>query len=70
MKTATDTPHHELQDAPRTRAKTRRGAVVAVIVDFNRRMADLVQYAGTCPDLMTVQELQAQRRRRLTSVDP
>lgn len=48
-----------------SRAKTKREAVVTAIVDFNRRrrMADLIKYAGTCPDLMTVEELQAQRRR-------
>ena len=55
-----------------TRAKTKREAVVTAIADFNRRrrMADLIQYAGTCPDLMTVDELQAQRRKRVQSVDP
>ena len=42
------------------------------LADFNRRrrMAELVQYAGTCPDMMTVDELQAHRRRRVKSVDP
>ena len=53
MKTATATPDRELRDA-----KTRREGVVTASADFNRRrMADLVQYAGTCPDLITVQEL-------------
>lgn len=54
-----------------TRADTEREAVVTAIVDFNRcrRMDDLIQYAGTCPDLMTVDELQAQRRKRVQSVD-
>ena len=34
-----------------TRAKTRREAVVTAIADLNRRqgMAELVEYAGTCP---------------------
>ena len=52
-----------------TRAKTKREAVVTVLADFNRRrrMAEVVRYAGTCPDLMTVDELRAQRRRRVTS---
>ena len=66
MKTATDTPDRELRDA-----KTRREGVVTASADFNRRrMADLVQYAGTCPDLMTVRELEAQRRRRVKAIDP
>ena len=55
-----------------TRAKTKREAVVTAIVDFNRRrrMAELVKYAGTCPDLMTVDELRTQRRQRVRSIDP
>lgn len=73
MKTTIDIPENELADAIRfTRAKTKREAVVTALADFNRRrrMAELVRYAGTCPDLMTVDELRAQRRRRVTSVDP
>lgn len=73
MKTTIDIPEDELLDAMRfTSAKTKREAVVTAIVDFNRRrrMADLIKYAGTCPDLMTVEELQAQRRRRVQAVDP
>ena len=37
---------------------------VAAVADFNqhRRMTDLVKHAGTCMDLMTAEELQAQRR--------
>ena len=72
MKTTIDIPDGELRDAMRfTRAKTKREAVVTAIVDFNRRrrMADLVKYAGTCRDLMTVEELQVQRRQRVQSVD-
>ncbi len=73
MKTTIDIPENELADAIRfTRAKTKREAVVTALVDFNRRrrMAELVRYGGTCPDLMTVDELRAQRRQRVTSVDP
>ena len=73
MKTTIDIPENELADAIRfTRAKTKREAVVTALADFNRRrrMAELVRYAGTCPDMMTVDELRAQRRRRVTSVDP
>ncbi len=73
MKTTIDIPDDELSDAMRfTRARTKREAVVTAIADFNRRrrMAELVNYAGTCPDLMTVEELQAQRRKRVQIVDP
>lgn len=73
MKTTINIPDDELLDAMRfTRAKSKREAVVTAIVDFNRRrrIADLIKYAGTCPDLMTVDELQAQRRQRVQSVDP
>ena len=73
VKTTIDIPENELTDAIRfTRAKTKREAVVTALADFNRRrrMAELVRYAGTCPDMMTVDELRAQRRRRVTSVDP
>ena len=72
MKTTIDIPDDELLDAMRfTRAKTKREAVVTAIADFNRRrrMAELVKYAGTCPDLMTVDELHAQRRQRVQSID-
>ena len=67
MKTTIDIPENELSDAMRfTRAKTKREAVVTAIADFNRRrrMAELVEYAGTCPDMMTVDELRSQRRKR------
>jgi hypothetical protein len=66
MKTTVDIPERELEDAMRfTKAKTKREAIVAAIVDFNRRrrMAELVRYAGTCDTLMTAEELQQQRRR-------
>ena len=48
-----------------TNAKTKREAVVGAIVDFNRRMrmAELIKHAGTCDDLITLEELQVQRRR-------
>ena len=65
MKTTVDIPDSELEDAIRfTNAKTKREAVVGAIVDFNRRMrmAELIKYAGTCDDLITTEELQAQRR--------
>lgn len=65
MKTTVDIPENELLDAIRfTGAKTKREAVVGAISDFNRRkrMAELIRYAGTCANLMTSQELQANRR--------
>ncbi len=48
-----------------TNAKTKRGAIVSAIEDFNRRMrlAALVRFAGSCPDLIAPDELQAARRR-------
>jgi Arc/MetJ family transcription regulator len=66
MKTTVDIPEDELKDAMRfTQAKTKREAIVGAIRDFNRRhrMAELLQHAGTCTDLITVEELQAQRRK-------
>lgn len=65
MKTTIDIPNRELEDVIRfTGAKTKREAVVGVISDFNRRkrLAELVRYAGTCTELLTPEELQAQRR--------
>ena len=73
MKTTVDIPENELSDAIRfTGAKTKREAVVTAISEFNRRrrMAELADYAGTCPDLLTVDELREQRRRRTESVYP
>jgi Arc/MetJ family transcription regulator len=66
MKTTVDIPENELADAIRfTGAKTERDAIVAALAGFNRRkrMAELVEYSGTCPDLMTVEELQRLRRK-------
>ena len=73
MKTTVDTPENELSDGIRfTGAKTKRQAVVTAITEFSRRrrMAELADYAGTCPDLMTVGELREQSRHRMESVDP
>ena len=66
MKTTVDIPEGDLADAMRfTRAKTKREAIVAAIQDFNRRrrMAELVKHAGTCDNMMSVEELQKQRRK-------
>ena len=65
MKTTIDIPEDELKDVIRfTGATTKREAVVTAIADFNRRrrMADLIRFAGSCDELMTVEELRAQRR--------
>lgn len=66
MKTTVDIPDGELEDAMRfTQATTKREAIVTAITEFNRRrrMAELLKRAGTCADLMTVEELQSTRRR-------
>lgn len=66
MRTTIDIPEQELKDAIRfTDARTKREAVVRAISDFNRRMrmAELVRHAGTCDELMTVEELRRARRR-------
>ena len=65
MKTTIDIPDHELEDAVRfTGAKTKPEAVVRAIADFNRRMrlAELIEYADTCPELLAPDELQSSRR--------
>lgn len=67
MKTTIDIPRSELLDAIRfTGAKTKREAVVTAIAEFNRRrrIAELAEFAGTCPNLMTAEEHLDQRRRR------
>lgn len=66
MKTTIDIPDQELEDVMKfTRAKTKREAVNLAIVDFNRRMrmANLIRHAGTCDNLISPTELQAQRRK-------
>jgi Arc/MetJ family transcription regulator len=66
MKTTVDIPDDELKDVIRfTRAKTKRDAIVAAIVDYNRRrrLAELVKHSGTCDDLVSAEELQSLRRR-------
>lgn len=49
-----------------TRARTKREAIVTAIVDFNRRrrMAELARRGGSCPGMMTVEEIQRLRRKR------
>lgn len=53
MKTTIDIPEDELKEAMRfTKAKTKREAVVRVLIEFNRRrrIAELVRYSGTFSD--------------------
>jgi hypothetical protein len=66
MKTTVDIPDDELEDAMRfTRARTKREAIVTAIAEFNhrRRLASLVKHAGTCPDLLSIDDLHRLRRR-------
>ena len=66
MKATGDVPESELSSAKRhASAETRQAAEVTATTEHDRRqrMLDLVQYAGTCTDLLTADELQAQRRR-------
>ena len=48
-----------------TGSHTKRGAVVQVLSEFNRRkrMAALIKYSGTCTEMMTLDELQDLRRK-------
>lgn len=65
MKTTVDIPDSDLADAIRfSHAKTKREAIVTAIQDFNRRkrIAELTKYAGTCKDLIDVDELRELRR--------
>ncbi len=64
MKTTIDIPEDELRDAMRfTQARTKREAIVTVVADFNRRrrMAELAKRAGSCKDMMSVDELRQAR---------
>jgi Arc/MetJ family transcription regulator len=66
MKTTVDIPDSDLADAIRfTKAKTKREAIVTAIQEFNRRkrMAELTKHAGTCKDLVSIEELFKQRRK-------
>jgi hypothetical protein len=66
MKVTVDIPDRDLEDAMRfTNAKTKREAIVTVIQEFNRRkrMAELTKHAGTCTELVGIEELLRQRRK-------
>jgi Arc/MetJ family transcription regulator len=68
MKTTIDIPDGLLQEAIRhTGAKTKRGAVVGAVSEFNRRrrleaLAERLQ--GSCPDFMTQADLRKMRAGR------
>ncbi|HEY6455900.1 MAG TPA: type II toxin-antitoxin system VapB family antitoxin [Steroidobacteraceae bacterium] len=66
MKTTVNIPDDDLADAIRfTKARTKRDAIVTAIQEFNRRkrMAELTRHAGTCKDLVSIEELLQQRRK-------
>ncbi|MEO8623176.1 MAG: type II toxin-antitoxin system VapB family antitoxin [bacterium] len=66
MKTTVDIPDGELEDAMRfTKATTKREAIVTAIAEFNRRrrMAELAKRAGTCSDIVSVDEIKRLRRK-------
>lgn len=65
MKTTVEIPADELADAIRfTQAPTAREASVSAVREYHRRkrMTELLQHAGTCTALFSVEDLQAQRR--------
>ena len=64
MKTTIDIPEKELRDAMRyTGARSKREAVVAALVDFNRRqrLQRLTQQFGTFDEFLTHEELRRMR---------
>ncbi len=66
MKTTVNIPDDDLADAIRfTNAKTKREAIVTAIQEFNRRkrMGELTKHAGSCKDLLSVEDLLRQRRK-------
>ncbi len=66
MKTTFNIPVSDLAyDILFTKEKTKREAFVTAILEFNRRkrMAELTKHAGTCKDLVSVEELLQQRRK-------
>lgn len=71
MKTTIDIPDKEMADIMRlSGAKTKREAVVAAIVDYNRRrkMADLIKYSGTFTGLMDNDKIEGMELDRMKSV--
>ncbi len=61
MKTSVDIPEDELKDAMKyARAKTKREAIVAALVEYNKRkrMAELVEYSAVSETLMSNEEIE------------
>lgn len=66
MQTTVNIPDNDLADAIRfTKAITKREAIVTATQESNRRkcMGGLTQHAGTCKNLIDVEELVRQRRK-------
>lgn len=64
MKTTIDIPEKELRDAMKyTGARSKREAVVAALVDFNRRqrLHRLAQQFGTFEEFLSQEDLQRMR---------
>ncbi len=69
MKTTIDIPEMALADAMRfTKAKTKKDAVVTILMDFNQRwrMAEAAKILGTSNTFMTKTELMKARCARRT----
>jgi Arc/MetJ family transcription regulator len=65
LKTTIDIPNDVLADAMRlSGSRTKREAVLVALQEYNRqrRMADLARHAGSCSELMTVEELREARQ--------
>ncbi len=70
MKTTIDIPDNELSAAMHfTGAKTKRAAVVAALVDFNRRhrMAELIKYSGSFKGMLSNEEIEDMDLSRMKS---
>jgi len=67
MKTTVDIPDQELRDVMKnTRAKTKRGAVVAAVSEYNRRcrVEKILGFFGKMDGIMTQEELRRMREDR------
>ena len=64
MKTTVDIPEKTLKDALRfSKAKTKRGVIVAALEEYNRRrrVEKFLRLAGTLKGFMTLEELYKMR---------
>lgn len=72
LKMTVDIPEQALKDAMRhAKVKTKRAAILAALEDFNRRqrMAELVEFSGTCKDFISFDELMEIRERDLPKAE-